>query len=128
MVDLVCVDPERVREFWPYAGPMIRQATRQLSLYEQIERSVLTGDQLLWLAWDGAIKSAATTHLADHVCTVTACSGDDMERWLPCFAGIQKYAESEGCRVRIQGRPGWKRALAKAGIDVGSIVFVEREA
>lgn len=127
-VDLICVDPARVREFWPYAGPLIRAATRRLTLFEQIERSVLAGDQLLWIIWSGTrIEAAATTHLSDGVCTITACSGKGMKDWLPTFSRIQRYAMNEGCSVRIQGREGWKRALKRAGIRVESILFVERE-
>lgn len=127
--DGFCVDPKRVREFWPYAGPLIRAATRRLSLFEQIERSVLVGDQFLWVAWDGnQIKAAATTHLSDGVCTITACGGNGMKTWLPAFGLIQKYAKDERCSVRIPGRKGWKRALKRSGVDVDSIIFVERAA
>ena len=80
------------------------------------------------MIWDGIkIKAVATTHLSEGVCTITACSGSEMNEWLPFFSQIQKYATDEGCTVRIQGREGWKRALRLAGICVESIVFVERE-
>jgi len=128
LAELICVDPARIREFWPYAGPLVRAATRLLSLFEQIERSALAGDQLLWMIWDGEqIRATATTHLSEGVCTVTSCSGDGMKEWLSTFSQIQQYAKDEGCSVRIQGRSGWKRALERAGIDVASILFVERE-
>lgn len=105
----------------------MRSATRLLSLFEQIERSVLDGDQLLWIIWDGKqIRATATTHLSEGVCTVTSCSGEGMKEWLSTFSQIQKYARDEGCTVRIPGRSGWKRALEQAGIDVSSIIFVER--
>jgi len=107
---------------------MVRAATRRLSLFEQIERSVLVGDQLLWIIWDGsAIRATATTHLSKGVCTVTSCSGEGMKDWLSEFSKIQKYAKDEGCSLRIQGRNGWKRALKRVGIQVESIRFVERE-
>jgi len=100
-----------------------------LKLFEQIERSVLAGDQLLWIIWSGEkIKAAATTHLSNGVCTVTACSGEEMNEWISDFARIQDYAKNEGCTVRIQGRNGWKRALKSAGICVDSIAFDERAA
>lgn len=129
-VDPICVDPARIREFWPYAGPMVRSATRRLSLFEEIERSVLIGDQLLWIIWDGIkIRATATTHLSQGVCTVTTCSGDGMNDWLlPAFRQINQYAKNEGCSLRIQGRQGWKRVLERAGVRVDSIDFVERAA
>lgn len=111
---LICVDPARVGQFWPYAGPMIRVAIERtrLSEFEDIERQVLAGEQLLWLAWSDHIEAAATTHLTRGVCTLTACSGHQRERWLPLFEAIEKYAKDEGCStMRIYGRKGWERVL-----------------
>lgn len=112
--ELICVDPARVSEFWPFAGPMIRAAVERtnLSAFEDIEKQVLAGEQLLWLAWSEQIEAAATTHLSRNVCTLTACSGHQRERWLPLFETIEKYARDEGCHtMRIYGRRGWERVL-----------------
>ena len=116
--DLICVDPKRVHEVWPHAKDLIRKAIERtnLSAFEDIEYDVLSGDQLLWLAWDGkAILAAATTQIVkpcDKVCILTACAGSDRERWLPLFAQIEKYATDEGCSsIRIFGRRGWERVL-----------------
>lgn len=111
---LVCVDPARVGEFWPFAAPMIRAAIERtnLSAFEDIEREVLGGEQLLWLAWSDRIEAAATTHLSHGICTLTACSGHHRQRWLPLFETIEKYAKDEGCSaMRIFGRRGWERVL-----------------
>jgi hypothetical protein len=51
-----------------------------------------------------------------------------MKDWLSVFSQIQKYAEAEGCSVRIEGRAGWKRALKRYGICVDKIAFDERAA
>jgi hypothetical protein len=67
---------------------------------------------LLWLAVSDHIEAAATTHLSRNVCTLTACSGHQRERWLPLFKKIEKYAKDEGCTaMRIFGRKGWERVL-----------------
>jgi hypothetical protein len=112
-VDLICVPPAEVTQIWPYAGGMIRAAIERtnLSAFEDIERAVLSGDQLLWIAVSDHIEAAATTHLSRGVCTITACSGHQRERWLPLLALIEKYAKDEGCRMRLYGRPGWERVL-----------------
>jgi hypothetical protein len=113
-VDLICVAPDEVSKVWPYAGPMIRSAIERTELgdFEPLEREVLAGDQLLWLAISDHIEAAATTHLSRNVCTLTACSGHQRERWLPLFAKIEKYAKDEGCRaMRVIGRKGWERVL-----------------
>lgn len=113
-VDLLCVDPKEVSQIWPYAGSMIRAAIDQTNLsdFAEIEKDVLSGNQLLWLAVSDHIEAAATTHLSRNVCTLTACSGHQRERWLPLFAKIEKYAKDEGCHtMRIFGRKGWQRVL-----------------
>lgn len=116
--DLVCVDPNDARKIWHLAGPLIRAAIERtgLSEFADIEAQVLSGDQLLWLAISSHIEAAATTHLiktgGKPVLIVTACSGSQMERWLPLRKRIESYAKVEGCScVRLYGRKGWERAL-----------------
>lgn len=113
-VDLICVDPKEVNQVWQYAGPLIRAAIERtgLSEFADVEKQVLSGDQLLWLAVSDHIEAAATTHLSNNVCTLVACSGHQRERWLPLFKEIENYAKAEGCRcIRIYGRKGWERVL-----------------
>jgi hypothetical protein len=121
--ELVCVDPKRVHEIWPAIAPLLRRATARtgLSAFADIERDVLAGHALLWLAVSGegsalAIDAAASTCLqhtdTGKVCVVTACAGANMSRWLPLISGIENYARDEGCAcVRIFGRRGWLRVL-----------------
>ena len=116
---LVCVDPDHVREVWPLVAPLIERAivTTGLSSFAAIEHDILVGTSLLWVAWNGSeIEAAASTSLqqtdAGKVCVITACAGTGMTRWLPLIRGIEAYAQAEGCRcVRIFGRKGWARAL-----------------
>jgi hypothetical protein len=113
-VDLVCVNPADVEKVWPLARDLICAAIERtdLSDFADIEKDVLSGDQLLWLAISDRVEAAATTHLSRNVCTLTACSGHQRERWLPLFARIEKYAKDECCStMRIYGRKGWERVL-----------------
>jgi hypothetical protein len=112
-VDLLCVNPADIQKTWPLARDLIRAAIERtdLSDFADVEKDVLAGEQLLWLAISDHIEAAATTHLSRGVCTVTACSGHQRERWLPLFAQIEKYAKNEGCKMRIYGRKGWERVL-----------------
>jgi len=117
-VELICVDPKRVHEIWPLVADLIHGAIRRTNLSHtaDIETDTLHGDGLLWIAWDGAIKAAATTSLVrtdrDKICILTACAGADMKLWLPLLGRIEAYAKAEGCAcVRIYGRRGWARVL-----------------
>lgn len=119
-VDLICVDPKEVDQVWPYAGGMIRAAIERTNLsdFADIEKDVMSGDQLLWLAVSDRIEAAATTQLSRNVCILTACGGHNRERWLPLFARIEKYAKDEGCRaMRIFGRRGWERVLSDYKVE-----------
>lgn len=116
MAELICVAPARVADFWPFARQYIRKAIERTGLndFDQIEKKVLAGEHLLWIAWDGtSILAAATTHLTPDVCTIVACSGHDRKRWLPLMEQIEMYAKAEGAlKVRIIGRRGWERVLS----------------
>jgi hypothetical protein len=121
--ELVCVDPKRVHEIWPLVAPLLRQATARtgLSAFTDIERDILAGGALLWLAVrdeeSGPTLDAAASTVLQHtdvgkVCVITACAGTGMSRWLPLISGIENYARDEGCScVRIFGRKGWLRVL-----------------
>ncbi|WP_316190140.1 MULTISPECIES: hypothetical protein [unclassified Bradyrhizobium] len=117
---LTCVCPDDVRRVWPLVASRLQLAVRRtgLSAFADIERDVLAGRSLLWLALSSAIAidAVATTSLqltdAGKVCVITACEGKGMTRWLPLIASIEAYAKAEGCKcVRIFGRKGWLRAL-----------------
>jgi hypothetical protein len=125
MTDLICVDPKRINEIWPHVVGLIHDAVRRTNLNHtrDIERDVLHGNGLLWLACEGStIKAAMTTALIttdrDKVCILTACGGKDMADWLPLHAKIEAYAKAEGCsRLRIYGRKGWARALENYHVE-----------
>ncbi len=120
-VELICVAPDRVHEFWPHVSDLIHRAIRRtnLSHSQDIDFDVLNGDGLLWIAWNGsAVEAAATTSLietdVEKVCVLTACGGENMHRWLGLLGQIEDYAKAEGCsRVRIFGRKGWVRLLER---------------
>lgn len=117
--ELVCVDPQRIREIWPHVSPLLRAACCRtgLNAFSDIEADILAGRSLLWVAWNGrAVESAAATILINseigRVCIITVCGGSGMERWLALIGQIEDYARDEGCaRVRIYGRKGWLRVL-----------------
>lgn len=116
--DLVCVDPARVEDFWPYVRERLRIAIERtgLSDFTKFESDILQGRQLLWLAWDNGIEAVATTELSKAgqrtICTLTACEGHQRERWLPLFEQIEQYAKDEDADLmRIYGRVGWQRVL-----------------
>lgn len=80
--------------------------------FVQVENNVLHGPDLLWLAVDGdKIAAAGITQLSDGVCTIVAVAGE-YSRFGHLLSGIEQFARNEGCnRVRVCGRPGWRRRL-----------------
>ncbi len=117
-VDLVCVHPLDIVKVWPLARGLIKSAIDRtgLSEFEQVERQVMSGDQLLWLALSDHVEAAATTHLVKTsgrpILIVTACAGTQRERWIGLRQKVEAYARAEGCsRVRLYGRRGWERVL-----------------
>jgi len=115
VTDLICVDPKQIDLFWPHVKHLIRAAIERtgLSRFEDIEKSILGGEQLVWVAWgSGNIEAAASTQLVNGACEIVACAGEQRERWLSLISKIEEYAKAEGCRcMRIIGREGWERVL-----------------
>lgn len=114
-MEAICVDPKRVAEFWPHVYRWIHDAIQRggLGRFADVERDVLEGYALLWLAWDGKKILCATvtkivTSDVDKACLIVACGGGSVRRWIALIASIEGYARAEGCDlVRLMGRPGW---------------------
>ena len=117
--ELICIDPARVREFWPYVAPLIAAAMKRGGITDlaDVEGAILAGQALVWMAWNGAtINAAAVTQLSsvqgERFCTIVACGGRNRDKWLPLLAGLEHYAKAEDCKaMRIFGRRGWERLL-----------------
>jgi len=89
----------------------------RLTDFAEVERGVLAGRALLWIAWNGEkIKAAAVTELGipngEKFCTVVACGGSERGQWLHLLAQLEAYGKAEGCAaMRIYGRRGWLKLL-----------------
>lgn len=117
-LDLYCIDPAKVPSFWPLVKNSLNKALEATELgdLQALENEILGGKQLLWLAFGKHLEAIATTQIVKpyyrKICVVTACSGSNIERWLPLYERIEKYARDEGCAaMRIYGRKGWERVL-----------------
>lgn len=125
MVELHCVDPLLIDDFWPHVKRHIEAALKHtgLGLFEDLESDVLTGDALLWVVWKKPkIVAAVVTRVAmtegGKVCAIHACGGSGYRDWAgTSIAGIENYARQMDCKcVRIIGRKGWVRVLPEYGI------------
>ncbi len=118
-MNLIYIDRGRVPEVWPGVKHLIHRAMERggLSTFAQIEKDVLAGAALLWLAWDGReVHAAAVTQVhpteLGQDCVILACGGSDSSKWLTLIEGIETYARRADCdHVRIFGRKGWQAKL-----------------
>lgn len=115
IADLICVYPPQVNEFWPYALPLLKQATERCGNWTISEiRRELDKGALLWIVWNGEkMLAACVTRLAYEksglVLEALACGGEGQD-WRRLYEEIEDYGRNEGCVIsRIQGRPGWQR-------------------
>lgn len=121
MTELICVPPEVVNQVWPKISGLIYVAMKkgQVGSFESVKGDILSGRALLWLAWDGQspdVEAAAVTLIEEtewrKVCTIVACGGAHMDRWIHLLDTIEDYGRSEGCSAaRIFGRRGWGEML-----------------
>lgn len=118
---LICVPPDAVAQIWPKISGLIYVAMKKgnFSAFAPVKDAVLNGNALLWLVWDGVspnAEAAVVTQLNEtewrRVCTIVACGGMRMKRWIGLIKPIEDFAKSCGCSaVRIIGRDGWSRVL-----------------
>lgn len=118
---LICVPPDVVNQVWPKIAGLIFVAMKkgQVGSFESVKTDILEGRALLWLAWDGEspnVEAAAVTLIEQtewrKVCTIVACGGAHMERWIHLLETIEDYGRAEKCSAaRIFGRAGWERML-----------------
>ena len=117
-VECVCVDPNWVGEIWPHVAPLLRAAVTHTNLdrFGEIERDVLSGRSLLWLAWSDHVEAAATTILTEtdvvRVCFAHRLRRPQHEALAAAARDHRSLCGAEGCdRLRLFGRKGWQRVL-----------------
>ena len=116
-VDALCVDPAYAAQIWPSVRQMILTAMLRggLSEFTDVERDILRGLSLLWIAWDGHdVIAAAVTRLdivnGARIGTIVACGGSDLKRFGDLRMKLEQHFRDEGCMsARICGRKGWVR-------------------
>ena len=118
----ICVPPDLVSKLWDSVSPLINSAlgASGLTTLTEVERELLAGHMLLWIATDGTkIEAVAVTQLSmvENRCgamiktgTIVACGGKGIDRFSHMIRQLHDYFREEGCaRSRIIGRPGWVR-------------------
>lgn len=118
---LLCIPPDRVSEFWDLAKPYVSAACTKVGLISEadVEKNVLAGQRLLWLAVEGQkVHGAIVTHLfldgCSRICEIVAMGHMPWEAYehFGLIEQIEDFARAEECDLmRIVGRQGWKRAL-----------------
>lgn len=98
-----------------------------------IVQAVLKGKTQLWLAKDGKDVSVMLTEIigwptGHKDANIFACSGKNIETWLPLFPQVEAWARANGCGIikADHCRPGFKKALAPLGFDEAHLVLEKR--
>lgn len=88
---------------------------RGTSDINQVFHDLMTGNALLWLAFDGETPiGAGVTQIIQEqtrkVCEIIAWASD--KKCTPLLSIVHEYAKAEGCMAsRLIGRKGWAKAL-----------------
>lgn len=87
---------------------------------DDLWRDVETMQRQLWVAYDGEVKAAVLTSVADDLpqtLVVTHAAGRDRASWLHLWADLEGFARSIGCkRIEAVARRGWERDLKGLGL------------
>lgn len=121
--------PYRCSAEWDWGEPHIRAALEQdadLTL-AQVRAEVFAREMQLWLV-DYGQKGAVVTQVlegqAGKLCLIVACGGRDISVWLSLLSEIEDWAREQDCvEMRIIGRRGWKRMLARRDYHETGIVL-----
>ena len=132
MINFTGIDPKETPFYICEAWAFLQPAAARTGHYteESVRGALLIGEFQLWCAFRG--ETMVATCLTETArfpagmrCEVVLCGGTDLHEWLkPCLAVIEAWAKEMGCeRMRIEGRPGWERALPD--YDKRSVVLVK---
>jgi hypothetical protein len=119
-LNLVCVDPARIKEVWPIIRGGVRSALTNGvgGLFSQTESDILSGISIVWLAVEGKdIRGVLVTDLVKTdsglQCVIASLHGDNMRDWIGFLPEIEQFARKEGCTsIRMTGRKSWARVLS----------------
>ena len=131
---LICVDPARIGQIWPYVRDMIDEgyaATGEITPPD-LPQWLAAAKGQLWLSVDGGrIVAALTTSLVPMrnglALRMICCGGSRLELWKDCHKQIEDFARVEGCdRILSEGRPGWERVFKLDGYKVTRVTLEKR--
>jgi hypothetical protein len=117
---VACVPPDLAEKALPHVRQMLKKS-HMVGAYneEALLKDLKDKFVLLWVCVrDGSIEAAMTTTLiklegGGLACQILALGGRNMKGWRALWPQIESYAKNEGCcKVRVEGRLGWKRILA----------------
>lgn len=128
----VLPDPQNTR-FWAEIEAMLRPvAERGGHDWSEVIDKLAADHAQMWIVWDGSLIAALVTAVtSDGVCVAWLAGGREHRSWARVADRvIPKAAKELGCsRVRIWGRPGWKRVFPhwREVERDGDLVVLERE-
>lgn len=114
---LAGITSDQIDRHWPEVEPLLARALAR-SLDEltpfDVMRACRCGDMQLWAAFvDGRVTAVCVTEVGRDVLLLRALAGEGIGDWRGVGTQLMRdFARSHGCtRLRLIGRPGWKRKL-----------------
>lgn len=124
------VAPGQIGIWWALAAPFVERALAQgrgEMIPEDVRRFLASRAMQLWLLWDGAVRGALVTEIANHprkrICVLRLFAADPGLRaaWMRLAPAIESWAKAQGCAaIEVFGRPGWAKIL---GYELKQVVL-----
>lgn len=117
---LCLIPPDRVADFLPHIGWMLRRAYQRGvlgSTFEELREDLDRDLAQLWIIHNddrivAAVATSIETSRTVKFCVIRAIGGRGLRKWLHLIEQIEAWAKDQGCdAVRIYGRKGWERVL-----------------
>lgn len=112
---------ENITHWWSSISSLMDAACKRSGdryLASDLLELLTEGKMQLWLVLEGShISTAVITEIVNYPrlkqCTIIACVGSGMERWVHLILVIEEWAMENGCRkILAISRLGWKRVLS----------------
>ena len=126
------VNPQDVDQVWDLVRGSVQKVLDRDYLFmdlSDVKETLESGLWKLWLVYDGPnIYGVGVTELLQFpkakICQLTFISGREFEKWQDMIEQIAVYATEKGCsRLRMVGRPGFKKVLSEHGFEASQMLF-----
>jgi len=111
---------DQIIDIWPLVADIIKRGCDKFNnlTLDGVFDDLHSGSQL-WVAGCNDITSVCVTRIYKNGnCNIELCAGQDVDKIVSFLPIIEQWAKENGAkRMRMQGRPGWRKKLTSYKLE-----------